>query len=259
MSKASISRHVRAVEEHLGVRLCERGPGGFRLTAEGKVALHLADTALRALAKIRPEMDAVRGILSGPLTIGIGEHTLIHPDIAFKLPQALRALRQQAPKVQPEILVMSFAQLDAALRTQRIDIAIRGKYREDRDFNYVPFYVETHRFYAAAPRARAPKLPLVYRAHPYVEHALASGRHQRGPEAAGLDAVGALVATGCYLGLLPTYYGDLLKERLGLHEVHPKIRYVHTGCAVTLASRQLSQSAELFLEILRGRDKEHPA
>jgi hypothetical protein len=36
MSKASISRHVREVEERLGVRLCERGPAGFRLTPEGE-------------------------------------------------------------------------------------------------------------------------------------------------------------------------------------------------------------------------------
>jgi len=258
MSKASISRHVCVVEARLGVRLCERGPGGFRLTAEGQVAYQLADTALRALGRIRPEVDAVHGILSGPLTIGIGEHTLTHPDVAFKLPKALRELQRRAPKVQPEILVLSFAELDAALHTQRIDIAIRGKYREDRDFNYVALYKETHRLYVVQPLSRARdvvKLPLVYRAHPYVEKALATGRYQRGPEVAGLDAVGVLVATGHYQGLLPTYYGDLLKTRFGLRPVDPKIGYSHTGCAVTLASRQPSNRVELFLEILRTLGK----
>ncbi|HEY0297105.1 MAG TPA: LysR family transcriptional regulator [Bordetella sp.] len=253
MSKASISRHVRDVETRLGVRLCERGPGGFRLTAEGAVALNLATTALRALSRIRPEIDAAHGVLSGPLTIGLGEHTLTHP--TCRLPEALSALQQQAPHVQPEIVVMSFKDLDQALRTQRIDIAIRGKYSEDRDFSYLPLYIETHRIYVPSRVTRAKdqaRLPLVYRPHPYVDRALATGRYQRGPEASGLDGVGALVATGYYQGLLPTHYGELLQERFGLRQAGRGETYSHAGCAVMLASRQLSQRAELFLRILRA-------
>ncbi|MBV7485380.1 LysR family transcriptional regulator [Bordetella sp. BOR01] len=253
MSKASISRHVREVEARLGVRLCERGPGGFRLTPEGIVALNLATSALHALSRIRPEVDAVHGVLSGPLTIGMGEHSLTHP--TCRLPEALRELHRQAPHVQPEILVMSFNELDQALRTQRIDIAIRGKYREDRDFAYLPLYVETHRVYVSS-QVRRPaeqiRLPLVYRSHPYVEQALATGRYQRGPEAGGLDAIGALVATGYYQGLLPTHYGELLQERFGLQLAAGGHEYSHAGCAVTLASRPLSHRAELFLSILRS-------
>ncbi|HYG43033.1 MAG TPA: LysR family transcriptional regulator [Bordetella sp.] len=252
MSKASISRHVREVETRLGVRLCERGPGGFRLTPEGMVALNLATSALRALSRIRPEVDAVHGVLSGPLTIGMGEHSLTHP--GCKLPEALSELHRQAPNVQPEILVMSFTELDQALRTERIDIAIRGKYREDGDFDYLVLYVETHRIYVSSRVRRAAeqaRLPLVYRPHPYVEQALATGRYQRGPEAGGLDAIGALVATGYYQGLLPTHYGELLQDRFGLRLATGGRAYAHKGCAVTLATRQLSHRAELFLSILR--------
>lgn len=252
MSKASISRHVRDVETRLGVRLCERGPGGFRLTAEGVVALNLATTALRALSRIRPEVDAAHGVLSGPLTIGIGEHTLIHP--TCRLPEALSQLQQQAPNVEPEIVVMSFKDMDQALHTQRIDISIRGKYSEDRDFSYLPLYLETHRFYVSSKVVRAKdqaRLPLVYRPHPYVERALSTGRYERGPVANALDGVGALVATGHYQGLLPTYYGELLQGRFGLMQAARGASYSHVGCAVTLASRQLSHRAELFLNILR--------
>ncbi|OZI23910.1 LysR family transcriptional regulator [Bordetella genomosp. 9] len=252
MSKASISRHIRDVEARLGVRLCERGPGGFRLTAEGVVALNLATTALRALARIQPEVDAAHGVLSGPLSIGLGEHTLTHPDC--HLPEALGELHRQAPNVRPEIVVMSFNELNQALHTQRIDVAIRGKYSEDRDFNYLPLYVETHRVYVSRNVALArdqARLPLVYRSHPYVERALATGRFERGPEAGGLDAVGALVATGYYQGLLPTHYGELLQGRYGLRLAARGVRYSHTGCAVTLASRPLSHRADLFLHVLR--------
>src|SRR3546814_9747497 len=42
MSKASISCHIREIEQQLGVRLCERGPAGFRLTTAGGVALDVS-------------------------------------------------------------------------------------------------------------------------------------------------------------------------------------------------------------------------
>jgi DNA-binding transcriptional LysR family regulator len=252
MTKASISRHVREVEERLGVKLCERGPAGFKLTPEGIVALNLASGALRALSRIRPEIDAVHGVLSGPLTIGIGEHTLTHPQC--KLPEALGRLRQHAPNVQPEIIVMSFTDLNHALHEQRVDIAIRGRYRDDPEFNYLPLYTETHRVYVSGRIADAKAgraLPLVYRAHPYVETALRSGRYTRGPDAGGLDSVGALVATGYYQGILPTHYGQLLEKRFALKLQRGGPVFQHAGCAVTEAARPLSHRAELFLAILR--------
>ena len=102
LSKASISRHVREVEDRLGVRLCERGPSGFRLTPEGEVAVKLASSALRSLERIRPEIDAVHGVLSGCLSIGIGEHTILHPNSKF--PEALARMHELAPNVTPEIM-----------------------------------------------------------------------------------------------------------------------------------------------------------
>ncbi len=125
--KPSISRHVREVEERLGVKLCERGPSGFRLTAEGIVALDLASAALQALSRIRPEIDAVHGVLSGRLAIGLGEHTLTHP--GCRLPEALEAMRDRAPNVEPQIYVMTFPELELALRDGRVDLIIRGNYR----------------------------------------------------------------------------------------------------------------------------------
>ncbi|MEC5322897.1 LysR family transcriptional regulator [Aurantimonas sp. A3-2-R12] len=251
MSKPSISRHVREVEHRLGVRLCDRGPGGFRLTPEGIVALDLASAAFQALGRIRPEIDAVHGVLSGRLAIGIGEHTLTHPDC--KLPEALTDMRNLAPGVEPHVLVMNFTELGQSLNDGRVDLVIRGKYREDRDFFHIPLYHETHKIYLAkcAVNADKCKLPLIFRSHPHVEKALKSGRYFRGPDVAGLDSVAAMVATGFYQGLLPTHYGDLIKKRFKLEVDASGPVYQHMGCAVFLTSRSLSQRAKVFLNILK--------
>lgn len=255
MSKASISRHVREVEERLGVRLCERGPAGFRLTTEGEVALKLATSALRSLERIRPEIDAVHGVLSGPLALGVVEQVLGHPDC--QLPQALAQLRQRAPNVHPQIEVMTFPELNQALREHRVDIAIRGRYPGEDEFDYLPLFSETHRIYGAARKdARQRERPLVYRPHPYVDAVLAAGGHERGPQADGLEAIAILVATGDYVGLLPSHFVQQIGKRHALRARRGSPSFVHTICAVTDPSRPFTHRADLFLSILREL---HPA
>lgn len=251
MSKASISRHIREVEERLGVRLCERGPGGFKLSVAGVVAVDLASNAIKSLERIRPEIDAVRGVLSGTLSIGMTEHVITHEHC--RIPEVLAALRQRAPDVKPELTVMNYTQLNDALRERRVEVAIRGMYKKDRVFDYQQLFVEVHRVYVAKANGTARKraLPLVYRPHPFVEQAIAEHGFERGPDAGGLEAIGVLVATGNYAGLLPEHYAKLVAKRHAL-EVMPKGPvFPNTICAVTEASRPITQRVKLFLEILK--------
>jgi DNA-binding transcriptional LysR family regulator len=124
MSKASISRHINEVEARLGLKLCERGPGGFQLTEGGQVALRVSLQALEALERIKPEVDAVRGVLSGPLVLGMSEHLMTHKDC--KVADALGELNRIAPLVTPTLKVMTFGDLGTALAERRVQIAIRG-------------------------------------------------------------------------------------------------------------------------------------
>ena len=250
MSKASISRHIREVEERLGVRLCERGPAGFKLSTAGVVAVELASRALKSLELIRPEIDAVRGVLSGTLSIGMVEHVITHADC--RIPEALAELRRRAPDVKPELTVMTYAQLSEALRERRVEVAIRGTYKKERLFDYRKLFVEKHRVYASkeAARMRDRGLPLVYRPHPFVEQTLAECGFERGPDVGGLEAIGVLVATGNYLGLLPEHYAELVARRHSLTELPKSPVFSNTISAITEASRPMTIRVELFLDIL---------
>lgn len=245
MSKASISRHVREVEERLGVRLCERGPSGFHLTPEGVVALELASSALRSLARIRPEIDAVHGVLSGRLVIGIGEYASWHHD--FKLSQALAQCKQRAPLVEPEISLMRFTELNQALRMNKVDIAIRGHYQEDSEFSYLPLYLEEHYIYALHADAQ---LPLVYREHPYVHRALQETALVAGPTAEGLESIGLLIASGDYCGLLPSHFAQQLRSCYPLVRLRHAPSYSHQICAVTAPDHPMTHRARFFLQLL---------
>lgn len=249
MSKASISRHIRMVEERLGVRLCERGPAGFKLSAAGIVALDLASVALKSLGRIRPEIDSVRGVLSGTLSIGMSEQLLTHPDC--RIPEALAELKRRAPDVQPEVVAMTFANLSLALRERRLEVAIRGMYKRDPLLNYRALFVEIHRVYTLVDATRKKNLlPVVYRPHPFVEQTLTVHSYERGPDAGGLEAIGLLVATGNYSGLLPEHYANLVGQRYALDALTDGPVFHNTICAITEASRPLTRRLELFLDIL---------
>ncbi|SFB28612.1 DNA-binding transcriptional regulator, LysR family [Collimonas sp. OK607] len=262
MSKASISRHIRMVEERLGVRLCERGPAGFKLSAAGIVALDLASVALKSLGRIRPEIDSVRGVLSGTLSIGMSEQLLTHPDC--RIPEALAELKRRAPDVQPEVVAMTFANLSQALRERRLEVAIRGMYKRDPLFNYRALFVEIHRVYTLADAAQKKGLhtksllPVVYRPHPFVEQTLAVHGYERGPDAGGLEAIGLLVATGNYAGLLPEHYANMVGHRYVLEALADGPVFHNTICAITEASRPLTRRLELFLDILDELHDCHP-
>jgi DNA-binding transcriptional LysR family regulator len=255
MSKASISRHVREVEETLGVRLCDRGPSGFELTQAGKVALELARDALKSLERIRPEIDAVRGVLSGTLSIGMVEHVITDADC--QIPRALSAMREAAPDVKVELTVMTFNDLDQALRERRVQIAVRGMYRRESGFHYQRLFVERHRlFVARGSLERARDLPLVYRSHPFVHDALGSYGFARGPDATGLEAIAMLVSSGHYLGMLPQHYADSVSRRHALTQLPDGPVYENTISAITEVSRPGTRAVELFLRLL---ERFHPA
>src|SRR3546814_20252839 len=92
-------------------------------------------------------MYAVRGVVSGSITIGMGEHVLTDPLCA--LPESLDELKRRAPNVHPEIMVMTHAQLNQALRERRGQIGVRGQYKNDRVINYQPLFVRNQQLYVS--------------------------------------------------------------------------------------------------------------
>ncbi|WP_272677045.1 LysR family transcriptional regulator [Providencia huaxiensis] len=254
MSKASISRHIREIEEKLGVQLCERGPSGFKLTESGLFVIEKANTALKALDNIKTEVDERHGILSGTLVIGVIEHILTDP--LCHLSATIAQFTQEAPNVKLELSILNHNQLNKALSDRTIQIGIRGQYHENSRFNYQFLFIENHKLYVSANTANNKhNLALVYRPHPFTESILASGEFSRGPEAAGLEAVATFIASGHYVGILPEDYASHINFRHSLIEMSDSPVFHNRICAITEASKPLTQSEALFLKLLSQLSK----
>lgn len=252
LSKASISRHIKDVEDALDAKLCTRGPSGFKLTIAGITALNQAQKALDAFAKIKPEVDNVKGTLSGNLNIGIVEKIFLKDP--FNLADILQKFKQRAPNVTTNLKVLTFSQLNQAIRDRSLDIVIRGCYEEDPFFNYYPLFNEYQKLYVHKNSAKkAKELALVYRAHPFIYDLLATHHYKKGPSASGLEAVLCLIETGYYIGLLPEMYIKTLGDRTHLIEVENTPVFTNNMCAIVEKYRPQSASIEVFLEILAHR------
>lgn len=254
LSKASISRHIKDVEDALDAKLCTRGPSGFKLTVAGISALNQAQKALDAFAKIKPEVDNVKGTLSGNLNIGLVEK--IFQEDKFDLAKILKDFKNRAPNVTTNIKILTFSQLNQSIRDRSLDIAIRGCYDEDPFFNYYPLFYEYQKLYVHKDSEQnAAQLPLVYRSHPFIYDLLATHHYKKGPTASGLEAVLCLIETGYYMGLLPEMYIERQRNASQFIEVKNTPVFKNTMCAIVEKYRPSSASIELFLDILAPQQK----
>lgn len=258
MTKATISRQIKAVEDSLGCRLCIRGPGGFELTPDGTIILRYAEDALDALDRIIPAVQAGRGVVSGPVAIGMSDNVIGNPDCALQA--TLDLLSQSAPEVALTLSTMPTNSLIGALMERKLDIVIKGihqAYARAPGLNYLELFEETHRLYYVkskqGERMRKPsELPIVYRAaQPFVEEVIEHMGYRRGPEAIGMESVAMLVSSTHYVGVLPTHYANMLKRIVPLAEVPKSPTFSVKIYAVTNGARPLSLAAEKTLELLR--------
>ncbi len=98
LSQPTVSGHIRALEEELGVTLFERTAGGVTLTHSGKLLLEDADKVLAAFHELREHARALSGRLDARLRLG----TILHPDY-LRLGELVSVMRERYPMIDTEL------------------------------------------------------------------------------------------------------------------------------------------------------------
>lgn len=101
MTQATISTHMRHLEERLGLRLCSRGRSGFQLSDEGRVIYEATLELFGSVEKFQSRIGEAQGELTGSLSFGTVDAMITNRDL--NLPGALAAFHRQAPRVHLEI------------------------------------------------------------------------------------------------------------------------------------------------------------
>jgi LysR family nitrogen assimilation transcriptional regulator len=120
VAQSALSRHVRSVEDELGMPLLVRGPRGVRLTGAGLQFLERCQRVIREITLAKEELRMRKEVVPrGNVVLGIS------PTIGpLLLPGSIERAQQQCPEVFLRVVEGYSPALFDALLTGKIDLAV---------------------------------------------------------------------------------------------------------------------------------------
>lgn len=263
IGRSTISRHVKDLEERLGLVLCRRGRSGFALTDEGR-RVH-ADTLrlLDALGAFRANIGQMHGELSGTLRLGLFDKIVTNP--AARIDRALRLFHQRAPEVRLELSVGALNALEPQVIDGQLHLAVVPDHRRSQSLRYDLLFREDMRLYCGREHAlfarsrRALALAQV-QACDYVGLAFHSPNMEvtrraglrRTATATDQEAVALLILSGAYVGFLPPHYAQAFVEQGLMRALElPELGYTVDFVAISRQAATPSRLAQAYLDALR--------
>lgn len=153
LSQPTISNHITALEERLGVKLCQRGRRGFLLTDKGQIVNEVARFLLATLDEQSGQLSALKGSLIGRLSIAVVDCSA--SDENLKLSQAISVMAQQAPAVRISIEIKQPQDILSGLANGTYQIGIGSFDNKINSLRYEDLYSEAHSLFCGADHALA--------------------------------------------------------------------------------------------------------
>lgn len=214
VSQPALSLAIQKLEDELGLKIFERSRREVTLTAPGAAIVEQAQRVLEEAERLRELARQGRDPLTGPLRVGV-----IHSVGPYLLPDLIPALRKVAPRMPLEVEENVTAQLDAQLRTGRLDVIVvalpfgdagvvtRALYDEPFEVVVGADHPWAHRRSVKPPELSAEKVLLLDSGHCYSNQVAEacpgsrkSGDVQRG---SSLETIRNMVASGLGITVLP--------------------------------------------------------
>ncbi|MEM9222789.1 MAG: LysR family transcriptional regulator [Pseudomonadota bacterium] len=228
IERSVISRQVKALEERLGGRLCERGPRGFELTELGQAALSETAAVHDLFTRLNTRLGEARQSAAGALTLAVADNCMTNRKA--RMPELLSAFMEAAPRCRLSLNIMPPMQIRDALKSRQVDVAVIGEPFGEEGLAFTPHFSEEFRLYVSVGEGetvphlcelRERGIGLVVREGertPAAALGLQLDLDLR-VNASGLEAVALLLATGRFSGLLPTHLAEAMGGLSKLREV----------------------------------------
>ncbi|MEM9157723.1 MAG: LysR family transcriptional regulator [Verrucomicrobiota bacterium] len=112
----SVSAHIKALEDELGIKLFERSTKGMKLTTEGSAIRDKADRLLSAALEISAQAASLRGQVLGGVEIGLNS-----PPSFLKATHLAAQLRKEHPGLELNFVSSDSQKIIDAIRTETLD------------------------------------------------------------------------------------------------------------------------------------------
>ncbi|MZJ51499.1 HTH-type transcriptional regulator Cbl [Enterobacter hormaechei] len=122
-SQSGVSRHIRELEEELGIEIfIRRGKRLLGMTEPGKALLTIAERILNEASNVRRLADLFTNDASGVLTIAT-----THTQARYSLPTVIKAFREIFPDVRLELIQGTPQEIEVLLHNGGADIGIASE------------------------------------------------------------------------------------------------------------------------------------
>ncbi|WP_162200163.1 LysR family transcriptional regulator [Kiloniella spongiae] len=145
VAESTISTHITDLETRLGIRLCERGRSGFRVTTRGQEVYQETLVLFEQMDEYRERLGLLRTQLEGTLRIGMPDGLLAHDQLDIS--GWLRFVSDSQPSVNVELLMETPRVLERMLLDEKIHCAITAKHRSVAGLEFRLLANERNQFY----------------------------------------------------------------------------------------------------------------
>lgn len=221
LSTSAISTYMSLLESQLGLSLCHRGRGGFRLTSKGELLHAQTLRLLDQMSGFERYASELKGELRGTLHLGVIDNTVSDP--ALPLADTLGAFCRAHPAVHIHLSVMGPHDLQMGVVNNTLDLAIGSFFTRVNGLVSQPLHSEQHWLYCSDqhPLFARQRLTVelvtqyqIVRRESWIQNELT--RHGFKHTSATVESMEAqliLVLSGAYTGYLPEHYARSWVQR----------------------------------------------
>ena len=263
VGQSTVSRQIGDLERRLGMRLCQRGRAGFRLTDEGQVVYEACQHLSTALESFRATVGALRGELVGDLAIAVIDN--LATGRGYPLADVLRAFRVRGRQVHIHFHTLAPDEIERAVLETRVNLGIGVFHQHRPGLLYEALYDDPvelycgtgHPLFDRAPhdldRSGLHAVDLVHRAY-LSERQVAplTGDLPSTASARQIEGVAFLILSGWHIGYLPVSYAERWVENRRMRSIEPTTYRLNTKIElVTRRGLALTPVGRTFADILR--------
>ena len=139
------SQALARLEDQLGVALCERGPGGFSVTEEGRIVFRIA-TEMVELMRYAPDLlTQAAGTVRGPLRIAVMSSIK-----SRDFDEILTAIMRRHRHLEVVVDLAPWQSVLDAVRNGEADIGLTYVQIVDQSLTYQPVFYEAQQLYCSS-------------------------------------------------------------------------------------------------------------
>ena len=246
MNQATISAHMRHLEERLGVRLCERGRSGFYMTEVGRHIHSAALDLFGSIERFQGSVGDVQGELSGRLTFGTVDAMVSNR--ALNLQAAIGDFARLAPKVHLDIDIATPQALSQGVLSGRYQLVLMPAQPHLSPMRAVEVFSERQNLYCGRGHplfsvSDADLTPVLlaqqaFAGRTYMQKAAICGVDFRwSAMTAHMESTLMLLLSGSFVGFLPDHYAAPALQIQDLRAMAPD-RYTFEDAFQIVFSRE---------------------